>query len=247
MAKKPRIAFFDFAGCEGCQIEFTNLGDEAILELLNHVEIVEFREAMDETTARPIDIALIECSFTRERYRERLMDIRRRSRVVISYGACSSTGGINALRNNMDDYHEVVYGDHATDPMVLSGPARPISSVIRVDYQVPGCPADKNELISILSQLLHGKKPVVSTYPVCVECKRRGTVCRYDEGDYCMGQVALSGCGAPCPAAGIPCEACRGFAADANLASLQKLLMERAGMSQSRAISKTRMFTANLR
>ena len=37
MAKKPRIAFFDFAGCEGCQIEFTNLGDEAILELLNHV------------------------------------------------------------------------------------------------------------------------------------------------------------------------------------------------------------------
>lgn len=247
MAKKPTLAFFDFTGCEGCQIEFTNLGDEAILELLKHVDLVEFREAMSETTTQRIDIALVEGSFTREMDRERLMDIRRRARTVIAYGACACTGGINALRNHQDDYHEVVYGEHAVDPMVLSSPARPISAVIDVDYEVPGCPADKYELVQILTDLLHGKRPFIPTYPVCVECKRRGTVCRYDEGDYCMGQVARAGCGAPCPAAGIPCEACRGFSADASLASLEKVLMERGGMSQARAISKTRMFAANLR
>lgn len=131
--------------------------------------------------------------------------------------------------------------------MIFSGPALPISSVIKVDYAVNGCPADKYELLEILTSLLHGKEPVIPDYPVCIECKRRGTVCRYDEGDYCMGQVALAGCGAPCPADGIPCEACRGFAKDANVRSLEKVLVERGGMSMSRAISKSRMFNANVK
>ncbi len=245
MAGKPTIAFFDFTSCEGCQIEFTNLGDATMLELLKHFDLVEFREAMSETTDQRIDFALVEGSFTREMDRNRLIDIRRRARKVIAYGACACTGGINALRNNQDDFHEEVYGEHACDPMVFSGPALPVSSVIDVDYEVLGCPIDRNELIDILSSLLHDKEPVIPGYPVCMECKRAGTICRYDEGDYCMGPVARAGCGAPCTAAGIPCEACRGFATGANLRSLEKVLMERGGMSQSRAISKTRMFTAN--
>jgi coenzyme F420-reducing hydrogenase gamma subunit len=244
---KPKIAFFDFAGCEGCQIEFTNYGDEATLELLKHVDIVEFREAMSEKTTERIDIALVEGSFTREADRERLLEIRRRARIVIAYGACAATGGINALRNHQDDFHEAVYGEHARDPHIVSGPALPISAVIKVDYAANGCPASKYELLDILSQLLHGAEPLIPTYPVCVECKRRGTVCRFDEGDYCMGMVALAGCGAPCPADGIPCEACRGFVHEPNLRSLEKVLMERAGFSQKRAVSKARMFTANLR
>jgi len=59
-ARKPKVAFFDFASCEGCQIEFTNYGDAAILELLEHIDIVEFREAMTETTTDRIDIAFVE-------------------------------------------------------------------------------------------------------------------------------------------------------------------------------------------
>lgn len=244
---KPTVAFFDFASCEGCQIEFTNYGDAATLELLNHVDIVEFREAMTETTTARIDIALVEGSFTREADRARLEEIRRRARVVIAYGACAVTGGINALKNHQDDFHEVVYGADALAPHLHSGPARPISAAIKVDYEVKGCPMSKEELLQILSALLHNTAPLVPTYPVCVECKRRETVCRYEEGDHCMGQVALAGCGAPCPADGIPCEACRGFVEDANLRALEKVLIERAGFSQKRAVGKARMFTANLR
>ena len=69
---KPKVAFFDFTCCEGCQIEFTNYGDAAFLELLNHVDVVEFREAMSEKTTEPIDIAFVEGSFTREADRARL-------------------------------------------------------------------------------------------------------------------------------------------------------------------------------
>jgi sulfhydrogenase subunit delta len=244
---KPKLAFFDFASCEGCQIEFTNYGDEATLALLGLVDIVEFREAMTETTTERIDIALVEGSFTREEDRARLQQIRHRARVVIAYGACACTGGINALKNHQDDFAEAVYGADATMPHLRSGTARPISAAIKVDYEVLGCPMSKDELLLVLSNVLHGTTHVVPTYPVCVQCKRRETICRFDEGDHCMGQVARAGCGAPCPADGIPCEACRGFVDDANLPALEKVLMERAGFSQKRAVSKARMFTANLR
>ena len=244
---KPKVAFFDFAGCEGCQIEFTNYGDAATLELLNHVELVEFREAMSETTQERIDIALVEGSYTRDADRARLEEIRRRARIVIAYGACAATGGINALKNHQDDFQEYVYGADAQMPHLQSGTARPISSVIKVDYEARGCPANKYELLDMIACLLHDTEPVVLSYPVCVECKRRETVCRYDEGDHCMGQVARAGCGAPCPADGIPCEACRGFVDDPNIRALEKVLVERAGFTQKRAVGKSRMFTANLR
>ncbi|MBE3072881.1 MAG: NADH:ubiquinone oxidoreductase [Acidobacteria bacterium] len=242
-----KVAFFDFASCEGDQIEFTNYGDEAFLELLKHVEIVEFREAMSEKAMEAIDIAFIEGSFTREADRPRLEEIRRRSRTVIAYGACATTGGINALKNHTDDYTEFVYGKDATMLQLDSDLARPISAAIKVDYCAHGCPVNKYEVLQIVSHLLHGKAPVIPSYPVCVECKRRETICRYDEGDHCLGQVARAGCGAPCPADGIPCEACRGFVDEPNQAALRKVLIERAHFSAGRAADKSRMFTANQR
>jgi sulfhydrogenase subunit delta len=244
---KPKVAFFDFTCCEGCQIEFTNYGDAAFLELLNHVDVVEFREAMSEKAMEAIDIALVEGSFTREADRSRLEEIRRRSRVVIAYGQCATTAGINALKNHTTDYREFVYGNDAAMPHLESDLALPISAAIRVDYQAFGCPVNKYEVLQIISHLLHGKTPVIPNYPVCVECKRRETICRYDEGDHCMGQTARAGCGAPCPADGIPCEACRGFVDEPNQVALKKILMTRAGFSESRAEDKSRMFTANQR
>jgi sulfhydrogenase subunit delta len=57
--------------------------------------------------------------------------------------------------------------------------------------------------------------------------------------------VARAGCTAPCPAFGVPCEACRGFIDQPNVAALEKVLVERAGFSQKRAAEKAFMFTAN--
>ncbi|MFA6318500.1 MAG: hypothetical protein WC943_13915 [Elusimicrobiota bacterium] len=244
---KAKAAFFDFACCEGCQIEMTNFGDAAFLELLNHIEIVEFREAISEKTTEPIDVAFIEGSFTREADRARLEDIRRRAKIVIAYGQCATTAGINALKNHQKDYKECVYGKDAGMPHLDSAQALPISAAIKVDYNAYGCPVNKYEVLQIVSHLLHGKEPVIPNHPVCVECKRRETVCRYHEGDHCLGQVARAGCGAPCPAAGIPCEACRGFVDHPNEAALKKVLKEKAGFSERRADGKTLMWTANQR
>ena len=242
--KKVKVAFFDFTCCEGCQIELTNLGETVFMGLLDHIEFVEFREVMKERATEPIDIAFIEGSFTRESDRARLEEIRRRSAVVIAYGSCATIGGINALKNHQADYNEFVYGRDARMAHLASQPARPISDAIKVDYNIHGCPISKAEFVRIVSDLLHGKTPFIPNYAVCVECKMRETVCRYAVGDHCLGPLARAGCNAPCPADGVPCEACRGFIDHPNLASLEKGLREKGGLSAERAATKTRMWTA---
>lgn len=247
MKSKVKVAFFDFACCEGCQIELTNLGEPIFIGLLGHIEIVEFREVMKETTTDKIDIAFIEGSYTREADKKRLEDIRARAKTVIAYGACATIGGINALKNHQNDYRQYVYGDKADMPHLQSQEAQPISAVIEVNYSIHGCPIDKAEFIRIVSDLLHGKEPYIPNHPVCVDCKIRETVCRYHLGDHCLGLVARAGCGAPCPAGGVPCEACRGFVEHPNEEALIKILMERGGLSRDRAQKKTLMWTSTQR
>jgi sulfhydrogenase subunit delta len=243
---KAKVAFFDFTSCEGCQIEITNLGEKVFMGLLDHIEVVEFREAMSEKTKDPIDVAFIEGAFSREADRKRLEEIRSRAKIVVAYGACAATGGVPALKNHQTDYAKCVYGKDAEMPHLASQKALPVSAAIKVDYSIHGCPIDKNEFAYIVSHILHGKAPVIPNYPVCVECKLRETVCRYGAGDHCLGVVARAGCNAPCPADGIPCEACRGFVDHPNEAALVQVL-QKAGLSKERAETKSRMFTANLR
>ena len=246
---KVKCAWFDFTCCEGCQIEMTNFG-APFLQLLDHVEVVEFREVMKETTDEPIDVAFIEGSFSREADRARLESIRERAGVVVAFGSCATSGGINALKNHMamDDYKECVYGKDSAMPHLDTAKALPISAAIKVDLEIKGCPMSRDEFVRIVTQVLHGTTKVnVPSYPVCVECKLNETVCRYDDGDHCLGPIAVAGCGAPCPADGIPCEACRGMVQDANQESMEKVLKENGGLPDKWAQDKSKMFTANLR
>lgn len=245
---KLKCAWFDFTCCEGCQIEVTNLG-ENLAKLLEFIEPVEFREAMSEKTTERIDIAFIEGSFTRECDRERLEEIRKRSDVVVAYGACACTAGINALKNHMEEnyYKQVVYGKDKDMPHLETQLAKPISAAIKVDYQIPGCPIDKNEFIYVVTQIIHKCEPYLPKHPVCVECKLNETVCLWEKGQYCMGVVAKAGCGAKCPSDGIPCEACRGFCEEPNLKSLEILLKDNTNYGDKWVEEKSRIFTANLR
>ena len=95
---KPKVAFFDFTSCEGCQLSILNLEAE-LLELLDIIDFVEFREAMSEKSDT-YDIAVIEGSFSRDKDLKRLKKIRETAGVVIALGACAHIGGINSLRNN---------------------------------------------------------------------------------------------------------------------------------------------------
>ena len=245
-ATKPKVAFFDFACCEGCQLQVANLG-ESLLDILGAIDVVEFREVMSEKWDKDYDVAIIEGSITDHHAEERIKKIRARAKVLIAYGACACIGGVNGMKNSfdLDEIRQSVYGKDYK--LFDSTKTKPLHQVVKVDYFVNGCPIYPAELVEVLKCALRGLPYTVPDNPVCVECKRRETICRYDVGDYCLGQTARAGCGAPCPADGIPCEACRGFVDKPNQDALVKVLAKRAGMPRGWAEEKSRMFTANQR
>lgn len=221
---KPKIAFFDFTSCEGCQLTvIDSLQDHP--ELLEVVDIVQFREAMSEK-GEDYQVAFVEGSCTRASDEERLHQIRAQANLVVALGACAHLGGTNALKSlhPLDEVRRYVYGENAD--WYETYDARPISKVIEVDFAIPGCPIDRDEFIACVKALLLNKKPPIPDYPVCVECKLKENNCLFTMGKVCLGPITRAGCKAICPSFGQPCEGCRGFITNPNDASMQDLLAE---------------------
>jgi sulfhydrogenase subunit delta len=240
---KPRVAIFDFACCEGCQLQIVNLETE-LLDLISVVEPVTWREAMTEQSDQ-FDIAIIEGSITRPQDEERVKEIRSKARVLIALGACAVMGGVNRLKNNFDleDVKECVYGLAARMPHLNTAQTRGVPEVVKTDYIVPGCPIDRKEFTYIVRCLALGKEPVLPDYPVCVECKARGTVCRYEYNEICLGVVTRAGCNAPCPAAGLWCYGCRGLAPNPNVPAAVEV-MQKYGKTPQDLKSKLLLFNS---
>lgn len=209
--KKVKIAFFDFADCEGCQLQVTYL-NENFLGLLEHCEIVNFREAMSEQSD-DYDIAFIEGSINREHDVERLKKIRENASIIIAYGACACTGGVNGLRRRYTDEEakEIVYPGREFPLIDGVGWPRPVHEVVKVDFSIPGCPTNNDETIEAVKSILLGKGYTPPNYAVCVECKLKENVCLFEKGQICMGPVTKAGCDAWCPSWGNTCYSCRGL------------------------------------
>jgi coenzyme F420-reducing hydrogenase gamma subunit len=218
------VAVFDFACCEGCQLQILDMGEE-LLDLISVVEPVEWREAMSEKSAE-YDIALVEGSITRLEDEQRLKAIREKAGTLVAIGACATVGGVNRLKDvhDLDEAKKLVYGDAASMPHLATAVTKAADEVVKVDCEVHGCPMNASEFAHVIRCLAVGKEPVIPDYPVCVECKMNGTVCRYEYDEICLGVVTRAGCGAPCPAAGFPCFGCRGYADDPNVPAAREVM-----------------------
>jgi sulfhydrogenase subunit delta len=239
---KPKVAFFDFTSCEGCQLTVLD-ALQTHPELLDAVEIVEFREAMSERSDRYY-IAFVEGSCTRESDEDRLRQIRERAAIVVALGACAHIGGVNAIRNNQDleQVRHYVYGDKAH--WFETYRARAISEVITVDVNIPGCPIDRDEFVKVVRGLLQGRIPRPPNFAVCIECKLAENVCIFDRGGVCLGPITRAGCHAICPTYGIGCDGCRGLIPFPKVDSLRQVMVER-GLDDAEIDAKMTIFLSN--
>lgn len=240
MSTKPKVAFFDFTSCEGCQLTVID-ALQTHLGLLDLIEIVQFREAMSEK-GEDYQIAFIEGSCTRESDEARLHMIRKQATLVVALGACAHLGGVNAMKNRwpIEEVQTYVYGENGK-AYYESYEARPISAVIEVDLAIPGCPIDRFEFIRTVQQLLQGRTPKLADYPLCVECKLRENACLNKLGKPCLGPVTRAGCGALCTTFGDGCEGCRGFAPEANF-DLMRQILEQQELSGEEIDARFTMF-----
>lgn len=239
---KPRVAFFDFTSCEGCQLTVIDTL-QTHPELLDVVEIVEFREASSRRSD-DYQIAFVEGSCTRPSDEARLHKIRETADLVIALGACAHLGGINAIRNlqPLADVRRYVYGDKAH--WYETYEPRAISRVIDVDAVIPGCPIDRDEFVRVVTMVLQGRQPILPDYPLCIECKLHENNCVFQNGRVCLGPITRAGCQAVCPTYGVGCEGCRGLVSSPNMTGFLDLLAEH-GLTEADIEAKLSLFLTN--
>jgi sulfhydrogenase subunit delta len=241
--RHPKLAVWKFASCDGCQLTLINCEDE-LIPLAGEVEIAYFPEATRSVVEGPYDVSLVEGSVTTQADAERILEIRRVSRLLITIGACATSGGIQALRNFADvaEYRSIVYA-HPEYVQTLER-STPIAAHVTVDYELHGCPIDSRQLLEVLAAFVQERRPRIPTNSVCVECKRRGAICvAVAYGTPCLGPVTQAGCGALCPTYSRGCYGCFGPQDTPNTGSLANRLGV-LGMHEAQVFRIFRTFNA---
>jgi coenzyme F420-reducing hydrogenase gamma subunit len=241
--RKPKLAVWKFASCDGCQLSLLDCEDE-LLAVADAAQIAYFVEASRAVVKGPYDLSLVEGSITTPHDAERIQRVRRASKYLVTIGACATAGGIQALRNFRDvrEFINIVY---ATPEYISAlNESTPISAHVKVDFELQGCPINKRQLIEVISAFLVGRKPNTPAHSVCVECKLRGTVCvMVAQGTPCLGPVTHAGCGAICPAYARGCYGCFGPMETPNTNSLG-VWWSRLGVKEAEVARAFRGFNA---
>jgi coenzyme F420-reducing hydrogenase gamma subunit len=220
----PTLAVWKFASCDGCQLTVLDCEDE-LLAIAAALDIRMFLEAGPSELLDHYDISLVEGSVTTAHDAERIQDIRKRSGLLVTIGACATAGGVQALRNRADvaDYAAAVYA--RPDWLEVLATSTPIAAHVPVDLELHGCPISKNELLAAITALLAHRRPPITSHSVCVECKQAGTTCvLVAHGTACLGPVTHGGCEALCPSFDRGCFGCFGPSESANVDGLRTAL-----------------------
>jgi coenzyme F420-reducing hydrogenase gamma subunit len=241
---KPKLAVWKFSSCDGCQLSLLDC-EEQLLAVADAFEIAYFLEASRAQVRGPYALSLVEGSIATAHDLERIRRVRAQSKVLVTIGACATSGGIQALRN-FRNYENVVGVIYAHPEYLESlSTSTGIDRHVAVDFELRGCPVDRGQLIEVLAAALAGRKPVIAGHSVCVECKLAGNVCvAVAGGTACLGPITQAGCGALCPSHDRGCYGCFGPQNTPNAAGLSQRL-ESLGMGDRRIAELYRSFNAD--
>jgi F420-non-reducing hydrogenase small subunit len=258
---KGKLALYWAASCGGCEIAVLQI-DAKILDVAKAFDIVFWPCATDgkirdveKLADGEIDVCLFNGAIrtSEQEYVARLL--RRKSKVLVAFGSCSQEGGIPGLANldTREKIFNAVYRDSpSTDnpddirPQpktempegtlylpVFYETVKTLAQTVKVDYYLPGCPPEGDNIWAAITAILEGKLPpagaVIGPHTtVCDECKRTRTekkikkfyrtwqikpdpsACLLEQGLICCGVATRAGCGALCPVVNSPCIGCQG-------------------------------------
>lgn len=222
---KLKIAIVSLTCCEGCQMAALDLG-ERFLDLLEKIDIAEFHFLEEIAEPKYFDVAFVEGTPITEANFKRLQELRNKSKYVIALGACACLGGVQELKNYQDKNEKMRYV-YRNIEAINNPDIKPLKDYIKVDFELPGCPMNKEEFLTFCQKLINNheiEQTRLPQRPVCYECQLKRNVCLLQEYKLCFGPIILGGCGAPCPSAGYPCDGCRGPFKDINPTNINNLL-----------------------
>lgn len=243
---KKKIGIFTLSCCEGCECVVLEHPRE-FLKAVADVDVVEMRlledgpcELIDpgekcSVGLGPWDIVFIEGSAITKDNSRLLKKIREKAKILVTLGNCAEFGGIHKIKNyrGKDALAKKLYKYPATiDNLEIED----MEELVKVDYNVPGCPITADEFLRVTYDLLAGRKPKIVERTVCYECQRREFPCLLQRGEPCLGPITRGGCNAVCLQSRMPCEACRGFYEGANFLSLFNLIDKMVGKKRREEI-----------
>ncbi len=265
---KPKLAIYWASSCGGCDIAILDI-EEKILAVTEFFDLVFWPCAMDfkYDDVRAMDDKAITVTLfngairTSENY-ELAQLLRQKSVVLVAFGSCAGEGCIPALANFFNKESILDYVYHKSPSLANGGKVRPqpevevpegkitipkfwntvrtLDQVVEVDYYIPGCPPQSDQIASAVLtviDILKTGKPLPPKGTVlgatekscCDECPRERNVkkiksfirpfqkvtdpnlCLMEQGIVCLGPATRSGCGAKCVKAGVPCRGCYGL------------------------------------
>ncbi len=176
--EKPKLATAWLEGCSGCHMSFLDM-DERLIDLAGLVEIVSSPYVDYKAWPEHIDITLIEGGIGSEEDLHKALELRRRSKLLVSFGDCAVTGNVPTLRNTYTiaeimkhAYEETAVNriDDAERPYptqyvpALRRQVTPVHAVVPVDVFLPGCPPPADAIFFLVTELLAGRKPTTTDF-----------------------------------------------------------------------------------
>jgi F420-non-reducing hydrogenase small subunit len=205
---KPKVAFYWCASCGGCEEAVVDLGPD-ILKVTAAVDIVFWPVALDfkrkDVEAMPdgsITVSFINGAIRMTEQEEMVKMLRKKSQLIVAFGACAHLGGIPGLGNFWNKetifkkaYHTTFSTDNATgtepqektevDGHELTLPGffdtvYALNQIIDVDYYLPGCAPHRELILNAVGTILEGKLPAKGAVlspnkSCCDDCERNKT------------------------------------------------------------------------
>ena len=169
---KPRVATVWLDGCSGCHMSLLDM-DERLLELAGKMDLVCSPYVDQKEFPENVDVTLVEGAVSSNEDLEKIHLIRSRTRVLVSLGDCAVTANIPSMRNpfSAQSVLDRAYVENVTlrpgapkeGVPTLLPQARPIHEFVSVDVFVPGCPPSADTIYTLLSELLEGRVPELSS------------------------------------------------------------------------------------
>jgi F420-non-reducing hydrogenase small subunit len=264
---KPKLAVYWAASCGGCDIAILDIEDK-ILDVANFFDlafwpcIADFKYAdVEAMPDKSITLTLFNGAIRSDENFHIAKLLRQKSVVLCAFGSCASDGCIPGLANFYDKQSIMEYAyikspstDNPNGVMpqpktkvpegeitipYLWNTVRTLPQVVDVDYIIPGCPPQSNQIAAVVEaviDILSNSKPLPPKGTVlgatdkscCDECKRERNIkkitkfvrpfeiipdpnlCLMEQGMVCLGPATRSGCGAKCVSANVPCRGCYG-------------------------------------
>lgn len=224
MKKKKTLLITSLTSCNGCLFTILNLGQK-FFDILSRFKLLDFHlvEDEDKNETDQIDITLIEGAPATQSEKKKLLALRKKTKFLIALGACAHLGNIQKLKN-YGDKEAILQKVYSQNTQIENLEIKPLSAYAPIDFVIPGCPPNKNEILEVLRQMALNRKPYLPNRPVCYECQIKGYPCLLQKGKPCLGPIIRGGCEAICLKGNFPCTGCRGITSEPNTEKMQELI-----------------------